>query len=263
VEAATILVVVDLLFVVFVILQVAYLFGGRDTLVTAGLTYAEYARRGFFELVAVAVLAVALVVTLDLSVGRRSRVRVGASLVLLALTAIVLVSAFTRLRLYQDAYGWTELRFVVAVAISWLAAALAIVAGLLLTRRTAWTLHALGILLLVTLCAVNVVGPQAFVAERNLERAIDPSLVPPGGRTGLDADYLELLSDEAVPPIVAAFDQLTVADRLRLIPFLAWRTDELRTSPELQGWPAWNLSRERARQSLAAWEARRTEALVR
>ena len=263
VEAATILIVVDLLFVVFVILQVAYLFGGRDTLATAGLTYAEYARRGFFELVAVALLAVALVVTLDLSVGRRSRVRVGASLVLLALTAIVLVSAFTRLRLYQDAYGWTELRFVVAVAISWLAAALAIVAGLLLTRRTAWTLHALGILLLVTLGAVNVVGPQAFVAERNLERAIDPSLVPPGGRTGLDAGYLELLSDEAVPPIVAAFDQLTVADQLRLIPFLAWRADELRTSPELQGWPAWNLSRERARQSLAAWAARRTDALVR
>ena len=79
--------------------------------------------------------------------------QVGASLGLLALTAVVLVSAYTRLRLYQDAYGWTELRFVVAMAIGWLAAALAIVAGLLLTRRTAWTLHVLGILVLVTLGA--------------------------------------------------------------------------------------------------------------
>ena len=51
----------------------------------------------------------------------------------------------------------------------------------------AWVLHALGILLLVALGVMNVVGPQAFVAERNLERAIDPSLVPAGGRTGLDA----------------------------------------------------------------------------
>ncbi|MHB8891463.1 MAG: DUF4153 domain-containing protein [Candidatus Limnocylindrales bacterium] len=263
VEAATILVALDLLFAAFVALQLAYLFGGLDTLATAGLTYAEYARRGFFELVEVAVLVVALVVALDLGAGRRSRVQLGASLALLALTAAVLVSAFVRLRLYQDAYGWTELRFVVMVAIGWLAVALAIVAGLLLARRTAWTLHALGILLLVTLGGMNVVGPQAFVAERNLERVLDPSRVPAGGRTGLDADYLELLGDEAVPPVVAAFDRLPDVDRERLARVLAWRASELRTSPELQDWPAWNLSRERARQALAAWEARRTDALVR
>ncbi len=263
IEATTVLVVLDLLFVAFVALQVAYLFGGLDTLATAGLTYAEYARRGFFELVAVAVLVGALVVALDLAVGRRSRAQLAASLALLALTAVVLVSAFVRLRLYQDAYGWTELRFVVVVAIGWLAAALAIVSGLLLTRRTAWTLHALGILLLVTLGGMNVVGPQAFVAERNLERAIDPSLVPPDGRTGLDVPYLYTLGDEAVPAVVAVFDQLPEADSARLAPFLSWRASELRTSPELLGWPAWNLSRERARAALADWEARRTDALVR
>ena len=120
-----------------------------------------------------------------------------------------------------------------------------------------------GILLLVTLGAVNVVGPQALVAERSLERAIDASLVPPDGRTGLDADYLELLGDEAVPRIVAGFDRLPAGDRRRLIAFLAWRADELRTAPELKGRPVWNLSRERARQSLAAWGARWTDALVR
>ena len=57
VEAATILLVVDALFAIFVTLQLAWLFGGRDTLAMTGLTYAEYARRGFFDLVIVAVLA--------------------------------------------------------------------------------------------------------------------------------------------------------------------------------------------------------------
>ena len=264
VEASTILVVLDLLFVAFVALQVAYLFGGRDTLATAGLTYADYARRGFFELVAVAVLAVALAVALDLAVGRRSRVQLGVSLALLTLTAVVLVSAFVRLRLYQDAYGWTELRFLVVVAIGWLAAALAIVAGLLLTRRAVWTLHVLGVLLLVTIGGMNVVGPQAFVAERNLERAIDPSLVPPDGRTGLDVPYLSTLGDEAVPAVVAAIDRLPdAADRAWLSRFLQGRAADLRERPDLLGWPAWNLSRERARQAVAAWEARGADALVR
>lgn len=254
-EAATVLVVVDALFAVFVVLQVAYLFGGRDTMTLAGLTYAEYARRGFFELVVVAVLAGALVVTLDLAVAGRSRVQLGASLVLLALTAVVVASALLRLRLYQDAYGWTELRFVVLTATAWLGVALVVAAVLLLRRRSWWTLHALGIMVLLTIAAMNVVGPQAFVTSRNVERAIDPSLVPAGGRTGLDAGYLEELGDEAVVPIVDAWNRLGAHDRAALAPLLRDRAVALRTDPRLLGWPAWNLTRERARAALAAWEA--------
>jgi hypothetical protein len=48
-----------------------------------------------------------------------------AGLGLLVLTGGVLVSAMLRLRLYQDAYGWTELRFYVFAAIIWLALVLA------------------------------------------------------------------------------------------------------------------------------------------
>jgi hypothetical protein len=253
IEAATILLVVDALFAAFVVLQLAYLFGGRDTLAVARMTYADYARHGFFELVAVALLAGMLVVCLDLAVRSRSRAQLAAALVLLALTAVVLVSAFVRLRLYQDAYGWTELRFVVVVAIGWLAVALALIAWLLATRRTPWTLHALGILLLATVVGMNLVGPQAFVAERNVERATEPSLVPPGGRSGLDGDYLMSLGDEAIPAVVGAYDGLPPGDRLRLDPFLVARAAALATDPSLQGWPSFNLARERARVALASW----------
>ena len=86
IEAATVLFAVDALFAAFVALQLAYLFGGRDTLAVAGLTYSDYARRGFFELVAVAVLAGMLVVCLDLAVRWRSRAQLAAGIVLLALT---------------------------------------------------------------------------------------------------------------------------------------------------------------------------------
>ncbi|MEW6224914.1 MAG: DUF4173 domain-containing protein [Chloroflexota bacterium] len=252
VEAATVLVVLDALFAVFVVLQLAYLFGGRDTPAAVGLTYAEYARRGFFELVAVAVLAGSLVVALDLAVGRRSVGQLAAALGLLGLTAVVLASALLRLRLYQDAYGWTELRFVVLVAIGWLAAAVVVTSVLLATRRTRWSLHVLGIMVLATVAGMNVVGPQAFVADRNLERALDPSLVPPGGRTGLDTPYLSSLGDEAVPAVARAVDRLPdPADRVWLERFLDGRAAELRENPTLLGWPAWNLARERARAALA------------
>ncbi len=254
-EAATILVAVDALFAAFVVLQLAYLFGGRDTLAVAGMTYADYARRGFFELVAVAVLAGTLVVCLDLAVRWRSRAQLAAGVVLLGLTAVVLASALVRLRLYQDAYGWTELRFVVLVAIGWLAVALGLTAWLVATRRTRWTLHVLGILVLVTVAGMSVVGPQSFVADRNLARALDPSLVPAGGRSGLDRAYLASLGDEAIPAVVASVDRLPLADRLDLERFLARRATDLRLDPALQGWPSFNVTRERARAALAVWAA--------
>ena len=62
-EALVILAVIDVVIGMFVGLQVAYLFGGLDTLIAAGLTYSDYARRGFFELVAAACLAGAIVVS--------------------------------------------------------------------------------------------------------------------------------------------------------------------------------------------------------
>ncbi len=255
VEAATVLIVLDSLFAVFVVLQLAYLFGGRDTLSAAGMTYAAYARRGFFELVAVAALAGAVIVVLDLAVARRSRIQVGASFGLLALTIVVLASALVRLRLYQDAYGWTELRFVVLVAIGWLAVAIVATVGLLAVRRTQWTLHVLGIMTVLTVGGMNLIGPQAYVTDRNLERAIDPALVPSGGRSGLDADYLISLGDEAVPAVVAALERLPDAgDRAALDAFLRRRATVLREDPSLAGWPSWNLARERAREALGAWE---------
>jgi hypothetical protein len=253
IEAATVLALVDLLFAGFVVLQAAYLFGGRDTMAVAGLTYAEYARRGFFELVAVAMLAGMLVVVLDLAVAWRGRAQLAASLVLLGLTAVVLLSAFLRLRLYQDMYGWTELRFVVLTAILWLAVALAATVWLLLARMSRWTLHVLGVLSLLTVAVMNLVGPQAFVADRNLERSLNPSIVPLGGRTGLDASYLAQLGDEAIAPVVAAYPGLSPQSRLDVARFLAERSMALSADPSYQGWASWNLTRERAREALRDW----------
>src|SRR4029453_2636839 len=71
VEALTILVAGDALFAVFVGLQLAYLFGGLATGAGGGIPYANSARRGFFELVAVTGLAGCLVVGLNTLVVER------------------------------------------------------------------------------------------------------------------------------------------------------------------------------------------------
>jgi hypothetical protein len=250
-EAVTVLILVNAVFAGFVALQAAYLFGGLDTMQAIGLSYAEYARRGFFELVAVAVLAVGLAVAIDRLARTRTCWLIGAGVALMTLTGAVLVSSAVRMRLYQEAYGWTELRLYVLATIALLAVVLlAMVAGLLLDR-VRWIGHVAIIAGLVIGIGLNLIGPVRFITEQNVARLADSSLVPEHGSAGLDELYLASLGNDAVPGLVRLLPLLDDgrAEYLRLD--LGLRLRDLR-EPGLEAWQAWNLGRETARSALEA-----------
>ena len=250
-EATLVLLILDAAFAAFVLLQLAYLFGGLDTLAVSGLTYAEYARRGFFELMAVAVIVGLVLAAFSHLVGERTRAYRGAAVALAVLTGFVLLSAAYRLGLYQAAYGWTELRLYVLAMISWLGIGLFVaIVGLAIDRRR-WLAHAVVGSALAIAVVVNLVGPHAFVTERNLERAINPALVAPGGHSGLDTDYLEYLGADAVPAMVAAVPRLAPAEAADLQRVLRRMAMQLRQEAAGAGWPSWSYSRHRALEVLA------------
>ena len=197
VEGFTVIVVVDLVFALFVALQAPYLFGGQDTLALTGVTYSEYARRGFWELMGASFLAGLLVVGLDALMGRpRSRSLAVAAIGLAVLAGGVLISAAVRLSLYQQAYGWTELRFFVLAGIVWVGLCLAAAAWLIARHTTRWLPHAAVLLGLAVAVVVNLADPQAFVAAQNVDRARHPERIAPGGWSGLDSSYLATLGDD-------------------------------------------------------------------
>jgi hypothetical protein len=255
-EAVTVLVVIDALFTVFVILQAAYLFGGRDTLAAVGMTYAEYARRGFFELIAVAAMAGGLVLALETFVRRRTPAYVAAAIGLAVLTSVVLASAALRLRLYQDAYGWTELRFYAFAIIVWLAIGLVAAAVAIAANRGRWLPRALVVAAVVVGLAVNAIGPVSFVAEQNVARVVNPELVPDFGYSGLDSRYLAELGDDATPALIDALPNLEPRERHDLRAILIGRLEALREREDLTSWQAWNLSRVAARNALEGLTAR-------
>jgi hypothetical protein len=253
-ETATVaLLMIDALFAAFVVLQLAYLFGGRDTVDAAAITYSAYARRGFFELIAVVALVGGLLVGLELLVRGRGRLYVVAAVALLLLTGAVLVSAYYRLDLYQRAYGWSELRFYAFAAIAFLAAALAIFVWSVLRARMAFVAPPLVAAAVAVGLCVNVIGPSGHIARANLARVIDPTGLPDDAQRSLDVWVLWSLGDGAAPDIVARYDAVQEGDRKRLFDVLhghtRWR--DLSRAPD---WRAWNLDRERARAALAEWE---------
>jgi hypothetical protein len=229
--------VVDALFVAFLAAQLTSLFGG-DAYVqaTTGLTYAEYVHQGFGQLVAVTLLTLLVVASAARRAPKRARsdrllLRVLLGLLCL-LTFVVVGSALHRLYVYEQAYGFTQLRLLVAAFEIWLAVvvALLLVAGV--TLRGRWLPRAAlacGAAVLVVLAVLN---PDTYVAQHNVDRF---------EHTGrLDWRYLRSLSADAVP----ALDRLPEPYRSCTLAGIA---------PVPDGdLPAWNLGRERAAEILRA-----------
>jgi hypothetical protein len=255
-EIVIVMVAVDIVFAAFVALQAAYLFGGLDTMSAAGLTYSSYARRGFFELVAVAVMAGGLIVIADRLAPERTRRAVASAMALAALTGVVLASAAMRLRLYQEAYGWTELRLYVVAAIALLAVMVVALLMTLATDRVRWMGHVVIVTALVIGLALNVIGPVRFITEQNVARVLDPSLVPDHGQSGLDEAYLVGLDDDAIPSLLRAIPRLSNRSAEFLRMELGFRLDDLRREAGLTAWQAWNAGRSAARDALTRAEER-------
>jgi len=214
IEAVIVLGAVDLLFLFFVVLQFQYFFGGQSNVNTAGFTYSEYARRGFGELVWVALISLLIFLGLA-AVTRRSeawqrRLFSGLGILLVALVAVMLVSAYQRLMLYEAAYGFTRLRTYTHVFMAWLGVLLAATVVLDLTgRRRAFGLTALAVAagFVLTLAVMNVDG---FIVNQNVARLGDHAIITTAGEAmsdgrTLDLAYLDNLSDDAVPALLAQF----------------------------------------------------------
>ena len=252
-ETATVTVIlVALLFAIFVAMQFAYLFGGRDTLDAAAITYSSYARRGFFELIGAVALVGALLFGLEMLVSGRSRVFRAAALTLLALTALVLVSAAYRLDLYQRAYGWSELRFHAFAAIAFLAAAIAIFAWCVARGRMAYVVMPLAFAGVMVALAVNAIGPSGYIARANLERVIYPSGLPDDAQRALDIGTLWSLGDGAIPDMVARLDALPTKERIAVADLLRAALRWRNVDGEVD-WRGSNVDRERARRALQVW----------
>lgn len=225
-----------LLFGAFVTDQVAALFGGAGyVLRTAGLTYAQYARSGFWQLLAVTALTLVVIAVAARLADRTAavdrawlRALLGA---LACLTLVIVCSALVRMWSYQQAYGFTVLRLVVESAELWLGLVylLVIAAG----TRLDWlprTVVASGLAALLVLALVN---PERLIVHENVVR---------WQHTGsLDLAYLGTLSPDAVPGLAALPDRLRQCVLVDIAAHEAGQPDD---------WQSWNASRSGAQSDL-------------
>jgi hypothetical protein len=240
VEIGTVLGLLNLLFLVFVLLQVRYFFGGAALVqASSGLTYAEYYRRGFFELVTVAALVLPILLGAHWLLRKDNpaherifRLLAGAQV---ALLSVIMVSAVRRMLLYQSEYGLTEQRLYTTAFMCWLALVFVwFIATVLRGRREQFAFGALiaGLLIVATL---HVINPDALIVRVNVAHAR-------AGRS-FDADYAASLSADAVPALMESLPVLN-AENQRIV---AIRVLNSWSTPERPDWRTWNWARSEAR----------------
>ena len=233
IESSSILGAVIVLFGSFLTVQLEYLFGGQALLEARGLRYADYARAGFDQLVAVALGAIVLLIGTSIIARRDTRVEQRRFTVLFGTIAtmvlVLLGSAFQRLLLYEQTYGFTGARIAAHVFMIWLALLFVALVVLEATGRQR---------MLVLACVVAAAGFAGSLGVGNVDELIVRQNVARSGV--LDVEYLANLSSDAVPALAELMqDPATPAPtRAALHGVLAChrRFSSLQSEPHLSRW---------------------------
>ena len=200
VEVTIMLGALNALFASFVAVQIGWLFGGAALVkATTGLSVAEYARRGFFELVWVSLLVLPVLLGAsaalpkgDAAAAKRFR---QLSLPLIGLLGAVMVSALGRMSLYVEYYGLSTDRVDSTAFMLWLAIVFVLFALTVLRGRPKRFAGGMFVSGLAVLAGLNVVSPDAITARYNVEHST---------ARGLDLQYLARQSGDATPVVVSA-----------------------------------------------------------
>lgn len=231
----TMLFLLDIVYVIFVAVQFKYFFSGT---LEEGYTYAEYARRGFFELLFVTLInlsVITAVILLTKNVQGIVKRAIRMALTVLVLSSVVLlVSALMRMTMYEDAYGFTFTRVLVHSFMIFLMVILAYTFVKIWIEKLS-LFHFYFIASLLFYAGMNIVGFDRLVVERNIDRF---------ETTGkIDIHYLNNLSATGVLGLIELYEKDPNVPGLRDL--LKERKAE-RENIKSKSWQSYNFTRNKA-----------------
>jgi Predicted signaling protein consisting of a modified GGDEF domain and a DHH domain len=242
VVVTTILILINVIYLLFVLVQFTYLFGGASFDLPQDFTYSEYARRGFFELIAVTIINLSILMLFlgftKMKSGASARfIRVLYSF-LVGCTIVMLISAYYRMLLYEEAYGFTYLRVLTQAFMIFLLVIFSILLLRIWIDRLSLAKPFI-ITAVIAFVVINYINIDVVIAKNNIERY--------NATNKIDVEYLSTLSYDAIPEIAKltkAGDEKIAADVTAML------KGKKEAAARYKEWQSFNLSRYRAEQYL-------------
>lgn len=228
-----------LIYTLFVVIQFKYLFAGSA--LPYGLSYTEYARKGFFELLALTGVNIAVILAITgLTKGYSGKWFVLTKSLchyLCGITVILLISSFYRMLLYTNDDGLTRLRFFVMGFLVF--EAIGLVATFFYIAKPKFNIT------LVYFCIafayyliLNVVPADRIIAQNQIDRYLSGKCE--------SVSYVYTLSADAAPAMQKLYETGDEQTRREIQNFLEWNTN----SDIPRRWQRYNLSAEKATEFL-------------
>jgi hypothetical protein len=237
-------------YTIFIVIQFKYLFSGG--VLPNGLNYSEYARRGFFELVVLSVLNIALILLTtyllrDKIYENKNKWALFTKLMLLYLcviTGILLASSYYRMSLYDSAYGFTRLRVLVYIFLIF--EAIGLLATLIYILRHNFNILTIyTVIFLAFYLTLNLVRIDEVIAKRNVDMYLS------GRAEEIDIDYLMTLSQDALPQIIRLSESdVQIMTRVKTINYL--KDISIYYAQMENNWQSYNLTIEKNKELLEA-----------
>jgi hypothetical protein len=234
----TVLVVMNLVYLLFTFVQFKYFFGGT---LQGDFTFAQYARKGFFELLFVSIINLSVIVAVLTFVTRGSVVFNRLTQIMLTIlvlsSSVMLCSAFLRLSMYEDAYGFTFTRILAHSFMIFLTIIFAY------TLVKVWIenlslVHFVFITSLIYYVAINTVDLDQLVVAKNIDRFEASGKV--------DVQYLNSLSYTGVLGLMSLYEKDKNIPALETI--LQQRQEQF--NREEDSWQSYNLKKQQVKKEL-------------
>lgn len=248
---------VNILFAIFVFIQIKYLFGSHDFIISQHIVFAEYARSGFFQLVWVMIFSLLLILFFYQSAWQHGTTALVKFLkaFLIIQVLVVAISALKRMNLYQDEYGYTTLRLYVEWFIYFICAMFLSLFVSIIKNYSFKKVFYGGIIGgVVAFMLISSVNVDRIIAKKNISRYLTQD-------KNLDLRYLFLLSDDAIPEILTLANSEIKTEKIVGIYFKAnedkakrtkeWYNDRLKIEKnkiliEREHWYLFNIGAQRA-----------------
>ena len=233
----------------FISIQFKYLFAGAE--LPYGLNFAEYARRGFFELVFLSVINVGLILLSIFLLKEKiyyektiwSNVTKALLLYLCTVTAVLLVSSFYRMMLYDNEYGFTRLRIIVYLFLLFEAIGLAVTLKFIL--KPSFNIIAVYcIIIFMYYLTLNIVPIDYVIAKRNIDMYFKTN------SDNLDREYLISLSTDAAPQIQRLLESKDVDIITKYKAKMYFNNLKTSLDNSDSNWQCYNLADEKAKRIL-------------
>lgn len=194
----------NIIYIIFDFIQIRSLIFHK---ISMDITYAEYARQGFFQLMFVSLINFVIILLHKKFNKKDIKFNKIMSIIMIVLTSIIVVSSFMRMNMYEQAYGYTVLRLLVYIIL--ITELIIMIPTIIYVIKDKFNITKYYLIILTIIYTIIGVLPLNYIiASRNIDKYYKDNKI--------DIDYLSNYNYDNLPVLIKLYNN-TEDDYIKIV----------------------------------------------